>query len=61
LNVSIFREGLARKLAGELVSLSCSKHGSRAFEALWNSSSLKSKQVITKINQTKSQLDITQL
>merc|ERR1712107_368590 len=40
------RESIARRLSGEFVALSCSKHGSYALEALWNSSSLKTKQMI---------------
>lgn len=40
------REGLVRRLAGELTGLACSKHGSRALDALWKYSSLKMKQVM---------------
>jgi len=40
------RDGLVKKLCGEFVSLSCSKHGSWAVQKLWNTVNIKSKQMI---------------
>jgi len=40
------RDALVRRLSGEFVSLACSKHGSKAFENLWNAASAKTKQNI---------------
>ncbi len=41
----LYREGLVRRLAGELSGLATTKHGSRALDSLWKFSSLKIKQV----------------